>query len=571
MSGTQKVPDELKDLIDECLTGLIEDSRLRELDERLAATQEARHYFVRYCRMHTDLYLDVRARQAGERALRRLDEAATQHIGVVLPPESAPIDRKGIRHFFFALQSSRLAKVFAAAVVLVAVGIGWWFTREQTEPNAEGTPNMAWGVNAGASGLTFWRVPAATPEVAWLVNAQNCQWADDSAPVGDMRAGAVLRVQHGLAEIRFRSGARVVLQGPASLELLSAKSARLLHGKLTAKVPGQAIGFEILSPQGKVVDLGTEFGLAVAENGRTDVYVFEGKVEASPTALPQAKAGGVSITENQSACMEAGGITLRPDAQEDDRRFVRAIVSPPVIVPRELTLDFRREIPTTIRDSAGTGTGLTHRLPGTGTRLPEQDANLRLDPDRGQLELTTTNSDINTQFKLYHGEYLGVRLSELGFTGKEDFAVTAYLPNIPALQSVGQFGLYAGAGSDKNIRGGLIRRRIEPEQYTQFLVNNNGGSDTDPIRIGLLSTGDDLRLTLRRTAGKYSLTVENQTTGGSSTLSVRHLEFLDTESDLYVGLFGANTQSEVRKTLIIKEFSVTVWTVAPTTGANRAD
>jgi hypothetical protein len=75
--------------------------------------------------------------------------------------------------------------------------------------------------------------------------------------------------------------------------------------------------------------------------------------------------------------------------------------------------------------------------------------------------------------------------------------------------------------------------------------------------------GTDLRLTLKRTSGKYSLTVENLTLGSASTLNTRHPEFLDLEKDLYVGLFGANTQSEVRKTLIFKDFEATVLTVAP--------
>ena len=81
--------------------------------------------------------------------------------------------------------------------------------------------------------------------------------------------------------------------------------------------------------------------------------------------------------------------------------------------------------------------------------------------------------------------------------------------------------------------------------------------------FALLSPGTDLRLTLKRTSGKYALTVENLTDGGASSLTIRHPDFLDNEKDLFVGLFGANTQSEVRKTLTVKEFSVTVWTVSP--------
>src|SRR5262249_13456294 len=103
-------------------------------------------------------------------------------------------------------------------------------------------------------------------------------------------------------------------------------------------------------------------------------------------------------------------------------------------------------------------------------------------------------------------------------------------------------------------------------QYTQFLVNNEDGKDTNPGRVGLLSTGVDLRLTLKRAGGRYALTVRNLTAGSSSTLAIRHPAFLDDQRELYVGLFGANTQSEVRKTLTIKEFLVTVWTVAPADG-----
>ena len=46
------------------------------------------------------------------------------------------------------------------------------------------------------------------------------------------------------------------------------------------------------------------------------------------------------------------------------------------------------------------------------------------------------------------GEYLGVRLADLGFTGTEDFEISATIPNIPGLKVVGQFGLYAGSRSD---------------------------------------------------------------------------------------------------------------------------
>jgi hypothetical protein len=507
MSTTEDIADDLKDLIDDYLTGRLDEAGMARLEARLLADAAGRAYFTRYCGLHTDLHLEVRARQVGERALR------------ALAPADAP--RPRVRRWL------GLRLLAAAAMVLLCVGIGWRL--------------------ASRAG------PAGAPDVAWLVNAQNCEWGEDTEPSGPMRAGTILRVERGLAEIQFQSGARVVLEGPARLELLSANSARLIAGKLSAKVPEPAAGFEVLSPQGRVVDLGTEFGVAVGDDGTTDVRVFVGQVKASAGGDP------VSLTADQSARLDAAGVTVQRGGGDG---FVRAIVPPPVIVPRELRLDFRRAVPGSLPDAAGRGTGLTHRLPGTGARLKKADANLSLEAEAGHLELTTTNSDINHQVHMDTGEYLGVRLADLGFTGAEDFAVSVAIPNIPALRRVGQFGLYAGSRSDCNIRGGVISKR-EPGQYTQFLVNNNGGPDTDVHFVGLLSTGDDLRLTLKRTAGKYALTVANETTGGSSTLTIRHPEFLDAERDLYVGLFGANTQSEVRKTLVIKEVKVTVWTARP--------
>jgi hypothetical protein len=546
MNEHEQVPERLQELIDDYLDGLLDEARTRELEQRLSADADLRRYFARYAHLHTDLHLEARAEEATESVIGRIEQSLQGAPGVARPAPAVGSSQAGPAtpppRWDLLRRCLRPQVLAVAACLLLALGAGWWLAARR-----------------GGQADT-----RDEPAIAWLVNAQNCQWADGAGPVGDLRSGTRVRLARGLAEVCFQCGARVVLEGPASLELLSGRSARLIQGKLTAHVLTPRAGFEIVSPQGKVIDLGTEFGISVSDNGATEVYVFEGKVEALAT---KSKAPAVSLTQNQGARIADGQVTLRPIAPGGDgRRFVRAIVPPPVVLARTFRLAFDRAVTGSICGADGSGTGLTHRLPGTGSRLPERDPNLRLDTQRGQLELTTTNSDVNTQYQLHHGEYLGVRLADLGFTGQEDFAVTTTIPNIPALEFVGQFGLYAGAGSDRNIRGGVIGRR-EPGQYTQFLVNNKQGKDVDVCRVGLLSTGADLRLTLKRARGKYSLTVENLTAGSSSALAIRHPDFLDDQRDLYVGLFGANTQSQVRKTLTIKEFSVTVWTVAPAGGA----
>ena len=275
-----------------------------------------------------------------------------------------------------------------------------------------------------------------------------------------MRPGKLLHLERGLAEIEFDQGTRVILQGPAGLEFISASSVKLNFGTLTARVPPQARGFSVLTSGGKVVDLGTEFGLSVDKGGTTTVRVFKGEIAAFPLASDPARLDGVKVHQNQTAQMDGRTVALEmSNWGPDDRHYVRSIDPPPLRVPRTLQLDFARQEPGTLLDGVGRGTGLRHRLPGTGTGLPERDPNLRVRPERHALELTTTRSDLNTQERLATGEYLGFRLAEMGFTGREDFEISATIPDIPGLNEVGQFGLYAGPRQRHEYPGRLDQAR----------------------------------------------------------------------------------------------------------------
>jgi hypothetical protein len=540
MSDDGPSRDEFRDLLDAYCDGQIDEPGVARLESLLVDNEQNRREFVAYYQLHTDLQFALRASVAARAALQRVDAERLDRPAA---------EKRRHRAWLLSFDDRRYRRwqIVAAGLLLALCGflVG----------------HVAWpSSNRPANGVASAKGEGSA-NIAWLVNAQDCLWegTKDEMPGRNMRAGKMLRLSRGLAEIEFDRGARVILQGPASLELLSGNQIRLLQGSLTARVPEKARGFTVLSPSGKIVDLGTEFGLSVDEAGATALRVFDGKVEASPLAADDAR---VTLRQNQAAHIDGRSGAVRTlDRNDPPAQFVRAIVPPPVIVPRSHRVDFSRPVAQTRLDAAGKGVGLTHRLPGTGAALAERDPNLKLDHARGVLELITTRSDLNHQIGLETGEYLGFRLSELGFTGREDFAVSATIPDIPGLETVGQFGLYAGTWSNRNIRGGLISMR-RPDSYGLFLVNNVNGRDQDIYRVGLSRTGDDLKLTLRRVAGRYSLVVENLTAQTSSTLSIAHPRHLDAENDLYVGFFGANTQSDVRKTLTIKEVSVTLWTVA---------
>jgi ferric-dicitrate binding protein FerR (iron transport regulator) len=133
--------------------------------------------------------------------------------------------------------------------------------------------------------------------VAVLSGMADAEWEDgsDSLRVGASMAPGWIHLKSGLAQVTFHSGARVMIDGPAELHLVSPSEAVCPIGRLLAEVPPPARGFRLKTDHLNIVDLGTAFGID-ATRGRTEVHVFKGKVELLPeTAAKQ------SLGEGQAA------------------------------------------------------------------------------------------------------------------------------------------------------------------------------------------------------------------------------------------------------------------------------
>jgi len=141
-------------------------------------------------------------------------------------------------------------------------------------------------VVAGFVGYRFW-FPAAKPGpkgVAVLTRISESFWADQrrGLQVGEALQPGWLRLDRGAAQIEFSRGARVVLEAPAELQLVSEREVFLRSGKLSAHVPEPAHGFRVVTPKFTVVDQGTEFGCSVGSEGVGEVHVFAGSVSCKP-------------------------------------------------------------------------------------------------------------------------------------------------------------------------------------------------------------------------------------------------------------------------------------------------
>ncbi len=151
---------------------------------------------------------------------------------------------------------------------------------------------------------------ALPPVVAKVEASLDCDWGgvvNHATP--DLRQGQQIRFTSGLLEVCYRSGATVVLEGPARYTLADDNSGRLELGKLTAQVPAAAQGFVVATPTAEVTDLGTSFGVVVDEGGPALVQVFQGMV-----LLAQRDASGAVA---HSVYLEAGqAARVRPDDQQ---------------------------------------------------------------------------------------------------------------------------------------------------------------------------------------------------------------------------------------------------------------
>jgi len=142
---------------------------------------------------------------------------------------------------------------------------------------------------AAAILFIFWMLPDPVPVaptsviVASIDDSIDAQWSDlslSTAPGTQLFTLNELVLTKGVVQIAFEGGAKTVIEAPATLELLSVDSARLVWGKLVGRVPHDDVELTIKTPNASITDLGTEFGVEVNRQQVTHLHVFEGRVSA---------------------------------------------------------------------------------------------------------------------------------------------------------------------------------------------------------------------------------------------------------------------------------------------------
>tara|TARA_R110002049_G_scaffold50370_3_gene143181 strand:+ start:236858 stop:238516 length:1659 start_codon:yes stop_codon:yes gene_type:complete len=140
---------------------------------------------------------------------------------------------------------------------------------------------------------------------------------------GDSLAPGPLKLISGAVQIDFFSGATMLMDEATEVNLVSSWEVECVRGKVTMHVPPPAIGFRLLLPGMKVVDLGTEFGVEV-DGTDSSLHVFDGEVEAHvPGSKIQIIREGESLETSVGQRLVSGEATPVnfPSAEQFEKRI----------------------------------------------------------------------------------------------------------------------------------------------------------------------------------------------------------------------------------------------------------
>ena len=226
-----------------------------------------------HVRLEAELIVDADIRRMYYRRIRLNDALRTAALDEPPPP----IDPAKASSTVWKGATAALA--IAASLLLIG-RMGWLDRISQMDRLGQmDRPNRMGRVGWSADDETLGSMTASGYAV--LRGQSDADWSDDAIRVGDLLPVDRLELRRGLACVELLSGVRMVVAGGSQFTIDSPMHVTMHRGSLHAHVPPPAIGFEVETPGGKVVDFGTEFIVDASATGDA-VRVVEGEVDWHP-------------------------------------------------------------------------------------------------------------------------------------------------------------------------------------------------------------------------------------------------------------------------------------------------
>ncbi|MGB7324863.1 MAG: FecR domain-containing protein, partial [Rubripirellula sp.] len=250
--------------------------------------------FAQRAELHADLRRLLRRKGIQDSAIETCEPMA---LAAVSEQQTKPATK--------AASSRALTKLacvaFATAVCLL---IAFWLRLHEAQPTLLDT-----------------QLATIVSEVDALLIHGESSWERTDLEMGDYQ------LRRGLLHLQFDGGVMVYVEAPAEFNVVSGKHFVLQHGRLSASVPPEGIGFTVDTPEAEVVDFGTEFSVDV-EIGASEVHVFDGLVRVNPgTSNRRGPSKSVDLQASQAVRITSGATKLEDISIATDR-FIRSFDEP---------------------------------------------------------------------------------------------------------------------------------------------------------------------------------------------------------------------------------------------------
>lgn len=169
---------------------------------------------------------------------------------------------------------------------------------------------------------------------AHLSGAVGARWAGDKLELIEgtqFAAGQRLELVEGLAEVCFLGGARVILQGPAILEIQDENHATVPVGRVAATVPDTATRFTLRTAMATIASASAEYGVEVDVDESLVAQVYAGLIDLklNDDDFPTPH---VELAEDQGLQIDAASGRLKQLDQANRLHFVRYLPQHEVFV-----------------------------------------------------------------------------------------------------------------------------------------------------------------------------------------------------------------------------------------------
>ncbi|MDG1139398.1 MAG: hypothetical protein P8N49_07760 [Opitutales bacterium] len=154
------------------------------------------------------------------------------------------------------------------------------FPSDQQEKKPRPPAWLGWA--AAVLVFAYFGLAPATPSQVAISSAEHPEWRGTQLTRGDTVPHRLLYLKKGNISLKFPSNTSAHIQGPACFQVIDDQTLEVMEGKLDIAHQGKPRSFTLLTPVGKLTDLGTRFEVVIKnleQQTKIHTKVIEGKVE----------------------------------------------------------------------------------------------------------------------------------------------------------------------------------------------------------------------------------------------------------------------------------------------------